>query len=156
MESSKKQSTAAATDAQAKPVSSETAAAPVKAVRAGKKKVVRQVPHACAYVQATFNNTIVTVTDLNGNAIAWASAGNAGFRGPKKATPYAASVIVKNIAERVAEYGVKELSVFVKGVGQGRDGALRALNASGFNVVTMKDVTAVPHNGCRLKRARRM
>ncbi len=121
-----------------------------------KKKAVRQVSHGRAYVQATFNNTIVTVTDLNGNTLAWASAGNCGFRGPKKATPYAASVIVKAVSDRLAAYGTKDLNVFVKGVGQGRDGALRALNATGFNVLSINDVTSVPHNGCRAKRARRV
>ena len=130
--------------------------AAAKPIRNVKKKAVRQVPHACAYIQATFNNTIVTLTDLNGNALAWSSAGSCGFRGPKKATPYAASMIVKTAAEKAADYGIRDLSVLVKGVGQGRDGALRALNANGFNVVSMRDVTAVPHNGCRSKRARRM
>mgnify|MGYP000914565908 FL=1 len=149
MESQNKQPTAdvavAATDA----------AAP-KARANAKKKAVRQVSHGRAYVQATFNNTIVTVTDLNGNTLAWASAGNCGFRGPKKATPYAASVIVKAVGERLAAYGTKDLNVYVKGVGQGRDGALRALNAGGFNVLSINDVTSVPHNGCRAKRARRV
>ncbi len=136
--------------------STAPAAAPAKASRPGKKKAVRAVPHACAYIQATYNNTIVTLTDLNGNTIAWASAGNCGFRGPKKATPYAASVIVKTVAERAAAYGVRDVSVYVKGVGQGRDGSLRALNANGFNVVSIQDTTSVPHNGCRSKRARRV
>ncbi len=145
METSQKQST---TEAPA-------AIAPAKA-RVAKKKAVHPVPHACAYIQATYNNTIVTLTDLNGNTLAWASAGNCGFRGPKKATPYAASVIVKTIAERVADYGVRDVSVFVKGVGQGRDGSLRAFNANGFNVASIKDITSVPHNGCRSKRARRV
>ena len=134
----------------------ESEAAAVVPVKRAKKKVARQVPVACAYIQATYNNTIITITDLNGNTLAWASAGNCGFRGPKKATPYAASMIVKTVAERVAEYGVHDVNVYVKGVGQGRDGSLRALNANGFNVLTMKDVTAVPHNGCRSKRARRV
>ncbi len=128
----------------------------VKARANAKKKAVRQVSHGRAYVQATFNNTIVTVTDLNGNTLAWASAGNCGFRGPKKATPYAASVIVKTVGERLVPYGTKDLNVFVKGVGQGRDGALRALNAGGFNIISINDVTSVPHNGCRAKRARRV
>lgn len=146
MESTQNKSTAPETDGKK--------AAPVK--RVTKKKIIRQVPHGCAYIQATYNNTIITMTDLNGNTIAWASAGNCGFRGPKKATPYAASVIVKTVAERAAPYGVRDVSVFVKGVGQGRDGSLRALNANGFNVVTIKDMTSVPHNGCRSKRARRV
>ncbi len=139
------------------PAGRQAAPAAAKAARGkGKKKNARPVPHACAYVQATFNNTILTLTDLNGNTLAWSSAGTCGFRGPKKATPYAASMIVKSAAEKAAEYGIRDLSVFVKGVGQGRDGALRALNANGFNVVSIRDVTALPHNGCRVRRARRM
>lgn len=136
---------------------SETAAVPaVATAKARKKKVVRQVPQGCAYVQATYNNTIVTVTDLNGNTLAWSSAGNCGFSGPKKATPYAASMIVKTIAERVSDYGVRDLNVFVKGVGSGRDSAVRALNAHGFQILSIKDVTSLPHNGCRSKRTRRV
>lgn len=139
----------------AAPAPAEGAVA-AKPARAIKKKAVRQVPHACAYIQATFNNTIITLTDLNGNTLAWSSAGACGFRGPKKATPYAASMIVKTAAEKAADYGIRDVSVLVKGVGQGRDGALRALNANGLNVVSMRDVTSVPHNGCRSKRARRV
>ncbi len=122
----------------------------------GKKRVARIVPQGRAYVHASFNNTIVTLTDLNGNTIAWASAGNCGFKGPKKATPFAASMIVKKAAEIAAPYGLKDLMVFVSGIGNGRDGALRALNGTGFNVVSIKDVTPVAHNGCRPRRARRM
>ena len=121
-----------------------------------KKKVLRQVPHGSAYVQATYNNTIITITDLNGNALAWSSAGNCGFKGPKKATPYAASVIVKNISDKAKEFGVKDLSVYVKGVGSGRDSSVRALNASGFNILSIKDITPLPHNGCRSRKPRRM
>ncbi len=121
-----------------------------------KKVVVRKVSQGCAYIQATYNNTIVTVTDLNGNTLAWSSAGNCGFRGPKKATPYAASIIVKSVAEKVKETGLKELNVFAKGIGSGRDAAIRALNANGFNVLTIKDVTPLPHNGCRPSKPRRI
>ncbi len=121
-----------------------------------KKKAMRQVSQGCAYIQATYNNTIVTFTDLNGNTLAWSSAGNCGFKGPKKSTPYAASVIVKAAAERVKESGLKELSVFVKGVGSGRDSAVRALNANGFHVLSIKDVTPLPHNGCRARKPRRV
>ncbi len=136
---------------------SAAAPSPAPAAKPRKKtKTVRQVPLGCAYVQATYNNTIVTVTDLNGNALAWASAGNCGFSGPKKATPYAASMIVKTIADRVKDYGVKELNVFVKGVGSGRDSAVRALNAQGFSINAIKDITSLPHNGCRSKRPRRV
>lgn len=121
-----------------------------------KKKVVRQVSQGCAYIQSTYNNTIVTITDLTGNTLGWSSAGNCGFKGPKKSTPYAASIIVKRVAERVKETGIKELNVFVKGVGSGRDSAVRALNANGFHVLSIKDVTPLPHNGCRAPKPRRV
>ncbi len=117
---------------------------------------MRQVSQGCAYIQSTYNNTIVTFTDLNGNTLGWSSAGNCGFKGPKKSTPYAASIIVKRAAERVKESGLKELNVFVKGVGSGRDSAIRALNANGFHVLSIKDVTPLPHNGCRAPKPRRV
>ncbi len=120
------------------------------------KKAKRQVSTGRAYVQSTYNNTIVTLTDPDGNVISWASAGNAGFRGPKKSTPYAASVIVRNAVERANDYGLKEVHVFVKGVGQGRESAIRAFNANGINVLSIKDVTPIPHNGCRPPRPRRV
>jgi small subunit ribosomal protein S11 len=124
--------------------------------KAKKAKAVRQVSQGCAYIQATFNNTIVTVTDQNGNTLAWSSAGACGFRGPKKATPYAASMIVKTIADKVKETGLREVAVYVTGVGSGRDSAVRALNANGFTVTGIKDMTPLPHNGCRSPRARRV
>ena len=122
----------------------------------GKKAVTRKVPQGRAYIQSTYNNTIVTLTDLNGNTLAWASSGHCGFTGPKKATPYAASTVVKSVSEKVADYGLKEVSVFVSGIGGGRDAAVRALNANGFNVLSIKDQTPVPHNGCRLAGRRRI
>lgn len=121
-----------------------------------KAQVLRQVSQGCAYVQATYNNTIVTVTDLNGNTLAWSSAGACGFRGPKKATPYAASMIIKTIADKVKDTGLREVAVFVTGVGSGRDSAIRALNANGFTITGIKDMTPLPHNGCRSPRARRV
>ncbi|OGL61757.1 30S ribosomal protein S11 [Candidatus Uhrbacteria bacterium RIFOXYB2_FULL_45_11] len=121
-----------------------------------KKKVVKSVAQGNAYVQATYNNTIVTLTDLNGNTLAWSSAGNCGFKGPKKATPYAAGMIVKAAADRVKEIGLKEINVFVRGVGAGRDSAVRALNANGFQVLSIKDLTPLPHNGCRPRKPRRV
>ncbi len=120
------------------------------------KKTRSQVSQGKAFIQATYNNTIVTLTDMNGNVLSWSSAGVNGFKGPKKATPYAASVIVKDAVDKVAEYGLKEVSVFITGVGQGREGALRALNAHGLNVLSIKDVTPIPHNGCRPPRPRRV
>jgi small subunit ribosomal protein S11 len=124
---------------------------PVKA-----KKKYRAVSTGRAYIQATYNNTIVTFTDADGNALAACSAGEAGFRGAKKATPFAASIIVEKASEKVAPYGLKELHVYVKGVGMGRDSAVRALNANGFTVLSLKDVTPVPHNGCRPRKPRRI
>lgn len=120
------------------------------------KKAKKQVSTGNAYIQATYNNTIVTLTDPDGNVLAWSSAGSNGFRGPKKATPYAASVVVRKVAEKVVDSGLKDVYVFVKGVGQGREGAVRALNANGLNVLAIKDVTPIPHNGCRPPRPRRV
>jgi small subunit ribosomal protein S11 len=132
-------------------------AAKASATRTRKKKAARaQIVQGKVYIQATFNNTIVTITDNNGNAIGWCSAGVVGFKGPKKATPYAASVVVKEAIERVKDAGLKDVNVYVSGVGQGREGAIRALNANGLNVLSIKDVTPVPHNGCRAPRPRRV
>lgn len=130
-----------------------------KAPRSGsraKKKAVRQIPQGRAYIHASFNNTIVSITDANGNIVGWSSAGNCGFKGPKKATPFAASVIVKKVFEKVEQFGLKDVHVFLTGIGNGRDAAVRALNTVGFNVLSIKDTTPVPHNGCRPRRARRM
>ena len=121
-----------------------------------KKKVTHQISQGCAYIQATYNNTIITLTDLNGNTLGWSSAGNCGFKGPKKSTPYAASIVVKTVADRVKEIGLRELNVYVKGVGTGRDSAIRALNANGFQVLSLKDTTPLPHNGCRQSKPRRV
>lgn len=126
------------------------------APRSKKKRVVKNVSQGRVYVHASYNNTIVTITDPNGDALAWSSAGHMGFRGPKKATPYAASMIIKDVAEKVRDYGMHEVTVFVSGVGGGRDAAVRALNANGLNVLTIKDMTPIPHNGCRSPRARRV
>ncbi|MFA5129462.1 MAG: 30S ribosomal protein S11 [Patescibacteria group bacterium] len=120
------------------------------------KKTKRLVSTGNAYIQATYNNTIISLSDAEGNILAWSSAGHCGFRGPKKATPYAASIIVKNVAEKVAETGLKDVHVLVSGVGQGRESAVRALNANGLNVLSIKDVTPIPHNGCRPPRPRRV
>lgn len=131
--------------------------AKVGSSKAKKKKVVdRQVPRANAYIQATYNNTIITVTDPNGNVLGWSSAGVVGFKGPKKATPYAASLVTKDLMDKIAAYAVKEVSVFVKGIGGGREGAIRALHINGLNVVSINDVTPIPHNGCRQPKRRRV
>jgi len=144
---------------------SESADAAVVATEAkstvGKKRVrksvaVKQVASGRAYVKSTYNNTIVTLTDQNGNVLSWASAGQCGFKGPKKSTPYAATIIVKNVCEKVKKYGLKEVAVFVRGIGGGREAAVRALNANGLIVSGIKDITPIPHNGCRAPRPRRV
>lgn len=130
-------------------------AAPVK-TNNKKKTVVKQVPHGRAYIQATFNNTLVSVTDQNGDVLGWASSGMVGFKGPKKATPYAAGQVVKKVVDAIKEYNVKEVSVFIKGIGGGREGAIRAFNTNGVNVLSVKDITPIPHNGCRPPKRRRV
>ncbi|PJA47613.1 30S ribosomal protein S11 [Candidatus Uhrbacteria bacterium CG_4_9_14_3_um_filter_36_7] len=124
--------------------------------KTAKAKVHRQVSEGCVYIQATFNNTLITMTDLHGNTLAWSSAGHCGFRGPKKATPYAAGMIIKLLSEKVAEMGLRDVRVYVTGVGSGRDSAIRALHTNGFQVLSIKDTTPIPHNGCRARRPRRM
>lgn len=132
-------------------------AAGKKVAKTKKRKVAaRQVPRANAYIQATYNNTIITIADLNGNVLGWSSAGKVGFKGPKKATPYAASLVAKDLSEKILDFGVKEVSVFVKGIGGGREGAVRALHTCGYNVVSINDVTPIPHNGCRAPKRRRV
>lgn len=127
----------------------------VKQVRT-KKKVKKSVKKGQAYVQATYNNTIVTISDDQGNVLAWSSAGVNGFKGPKKATPYAAGVIVRNVADKVKDMGLASVDVFVKGVGAGREAAIRALHSNGLTVTSIKDLTPIPHNGCRPKKQRRV
>ena len=122
-----------------------------------KSKVAKLIKRGQAYIQATYNNTIISFTDQNGNLLTWSSAGKCGFRGAKKSTPYAAGVVVKDAAERaIKERGLKEVNVFVKGVGSGREGAVRALQVNGLTVLGIKDVTPIPHNGCRPKKVRRV
>lgn len=121
-----------------------------------KKKLKKKVRRGQAHVLASYNNTIVTLTDQTGNVLAWSSAGHVGFKGPKKSTPYAASQIVKDVIEKVKDVGLEEVEVFVKGVGSGREGAIRALHANGLNVLSIKDMTPLPHNGCRPPRPRRV
>ncbi len=129
-----------------------------KKVKAKKKKksIKLNVGHGRAYIQATFNNTIVSVTDQNGDVLGWSSSGSVGFKGPKKATPYAAQQVVKAVVESIKECGVKEISIFVKGIGGGREGAIRAFHNNGVNVLSIKDVTPIPHNGCRPPKRRRV
>lgn len=128
-----------------------------KLVKKKKKKVAKTVKSGRAYINATYNNTMVSLTDANGDVISWASAGMAGFKGAKKATPYAAQIIAKIAVQKAREeYGLEEVNVFVSGVGTGRESAIRALNANGLNVMAIKDTTSVPHNGCRPKKPRRV
>ncbi|MFO1506455.1 MAG: 30S ribosomal protein S11 [Lysobacterales bacterium] len=127
-------------------------AAPGKA----KKKTRRVVADAVAHVQASFNNTVVTITDRQGNALSWATAGGAGFRGSRKSTPYAAQIAADKAARAAADYGVKTVEVRIKGPGPGRESAVRALNNAGFKVTNIIDVTPIPHNGCRPPKKRRV
>lgn len=131
-------------------------AKPIKKAVRKKKKTYKQVTLGKAYIQATYNNTIATLTDLNGNVLAWSSAGLCGFKGPKKATPYAATVIIKDAVAKAAPYGLKDVHILVKGVGQGRESAVRSLNANGLNILSIKDMTPIPHNGPKPPRPRRM
>lgn len=119
------------------------------------KKIKREIPKGKVYIQATFNNTIVTITDPEGNVLSWATAGSAGFKGTRKSTPYAASIISQQAVEKAKVYGLREVQVFVKGVGSGRESAARALEASGIRVLSIKDQTPIPHNGCRAKKIRK-
>ncbi len=120
------------------------------------KKAKRQVQKGQAHVQCTYNNTIVTISDLNGGVLGWSSSGHLGFKGAKKSTPYAATQVVTELAEKVKKYGVQELEVYVKGVGSGREASIRALANNGFNLISIKDITPMPHNGCRPRRPRRI
>ncbi|KPK08377.1 MAG: 30S ribosomal protein S11 [Betaproteobacteria bacterium SG8_39] len=121
-----------------------------------RKKVKKNVSEGIAHVQASFNNTIVTITDRQGNALAWATSGNAGFKGSRKSTPFAAQVAAERAGRVAQEYGVKNIEVRVKGPGPGRDSAVRALNAIGLKISSIADVTPVPHNGCRPPKRRRV
>ena len=116
----------------------------------------KSVPRGQAHIQATFNNTLVTISDPNGNVLSWSSAGASNFKGSRKSTPYAAQVTAENAARKAMEHGVRSIAVFVKGPGAGRESALRALQAVGFKVTLIRDVTPVPHNGCRPPKRRRV
>jgi small subunit ribosomal protein S11 len=124
--------------------------------RATKKAVKKNVPAGIAHIKSTFNNTIVTVTDVVGNVLSWASAGSRGFKGSRKSTPFAAQLAAEEAARRAMEHGVRSVAVFVKGPGAGRESALRALQQAGFKITLIRDVTPVPHNGCRPPKRRRV
>jgi small subunit ribosomal protein S11 len=121
-----------------------------------KKKERKNVLNGVAHIRSTFNNTIVTITDASGNALAWASAGSQGFKGSRKSTPFAAQVAAEVAGKKAMEHGVQNIEVYVKGPGSGREAALRALQGAGFNITVIKDVTPIPHNGCRPPKRRRV
>jgi len=124
--------------------------------RSTKKKVKKNITSGIAHINATFNNTLVTITDAQGNAVAWSSAGQQGFKGSRKGTPFAAQLAAEAAGKAAQEHGMKTIDVHIKGPGSGRESALRALQAVGFNVLSLIDVTRIPHNGCRAKKQRRV
>ena len=121
-----------------------------------RRREKKNVPHGQAHIKSTFNNTIVTITDLQGNTMSWASAGNVGFKGSRKSTPFAAQLAAEAAARRAQEHGLQRVDVFVKGPGSGRETAIRSLAAAGLEIVGINDVTPVPHNGCRPRKRRRV
>ena len=124
--------------------------------RKGVKREKKNIAYGVAHIQATFNNTIITIADPNGDVISWASAGNLGFKGSRKSTPYAAQIASSSAAKKAIDFGMKQVDVFVKGPGAGRESAIRALQAAGLEINLIKDVTPVPHNGCRPPKRRRV
>ncbi|HTO96360.1 MAG TPA: 30S ribosomal protein S11 [Myxococcales bacterium] len=137
------------------PAGAAPAGAPA-AERKGKKKTRKNVQTGIVYIQSTFNNTIITITDVSGNVISWSSAGARGFKGSRKSTPFAAQVAAGDAAAKAMEHGLKNVSVMVKGPGAGRESALRALAAAGLKVTLIRDITPIPHNGCRPPKRRRV
>ncbi len=131
-------------------------AAGIKAKRSRRKKKRKNVEHGCAHIKSTFNNSIVTITDSVGNTLSWASAGGLGFRGSRKSTPFAAQMAAETAAKAAMEHGLKSIEVYVKGPGSGREAAIRSLQAAGLEVTLIKDVTPIPHNGCRPPKRRRV
>ncbi|HEY8893046.1 MAG TPA: 30S ribosomal protein S11 [Clostridium sp.] len=127
-----------------------------KVKRSRRKKERKNVEHGCAHIKSTFNNSIVTLTDVAGNALSWASAGGLGFRGSRKSTPFAAQMAAEAATKAAMEHGLKSVDVFVKGPGAGREAAIRSLQAAGLEITLIKDVTPIPHNGCRPPKRRRV
>jgi len=121
-----------------------------------KKKIKKNVTHGIAHIQSTFNNTLITITDMSGNTICWSSSGTMKFKGSRKGTPFAAQVAAQDVAEKAMDQGMKTIQVHVNGPGSGRESALRALQSAGFQVTLIKDVTPIPHNGCRPPKRRRV
>ena len=124
--------------------------------RTGKKKEKKNIPVGLAHIKASFNNTTITFTDMNGNVVSWATAGMSGFKGSKKSTPYAAQMAAQNAAKKAQENGMRTVGIVVKGPGAGRESAMRAINSSGFKVTFIRDVTPIPHNGCLPPKRRRV
>jgi len=122
----------------------------------GKKKEKKNIPNGVVHIQSTFNNTIITITDPVGNVVAWSSSGAQGFKGSRKSTPFAAQLSAEDAAKKAMDHGMRSVEVYVKGPGAGRESALRSLQAKGFNIVMIKDVTPIPHNGCRPPKRRRV
>lgn len=129
---------------------------PQKKRAGGRRRERKSIPIGRAYIQSTFNNTIVTLTDPQGNVIAWGSSGTAGFKGSRKGTPYAAQLAARDAARRAMEHGLRQIDIYVKGPGSGREAAIRSLQSSGLYITGIKDVTPVPHNGCRPPKRRRV
>jgi small subunit ribosomal protein S11 len=140
----------------AKGATTETKTSKTKPAFRSKKKVRKFINKAVVHVLATYNNTIITFTDPEGNVLASSSAGQNGFKGPKKSTPYAAGIIVRSVVDRVRDFGIKEVDVRIKGVGSGREAAVRALNAQGYTILSIRDVSPIPHNGPRPRKVRRV
>ncbi len=134
----------------------ELSAAQKKAVSGAQSFKSKRVEKAKAFIQSSYNNTILTLTDTSGDVLAWASSGGLGFKGPKKATPFAASKVVEAVIEKVKKLGVREVMVYVRGIGSGREAAIRALASHGLEISTIKDITPIPHNGCRPRKVRRV
>jgi small subunit ribosomal protein S11 len=121
-----------------------------------RKKVKKNIPHGAVHIHSSFNNTIITFTDLKGNTITWASSGTVGFKGSRKGTPFAAQLAAESAAKKAQENGVQQVNVYIKGIGSGRETAIRSLQAVGLEVLSIKDITPIPHNGCREKKKRRV
>src|SRR5436189_3354858 len=138
------------------PAAGAASAPAAAAERKGKKKTKKNVQTGIVYIQSTFNNTIITITDVSGNVLSWSSAGARGFKGSRKSTPFAAQVAAGDAAAKAMEHGLKNVSVMVKGPGAGRESALRALAAAGLKVTLIRDITPIPHNGCRPPKRRRV
>ncbi len=125
-------------------------------IKKNRKKIKRKVLNAVAHIYSSFNNTIISVTDINGNVLGWSTSGGSGFRGSRKSTPFAAQVATEKCIEIIKNYGIKNLEIMVSGPGSGRESSIRAFNSAGFNITSINDVTPIPHNGCRPPKKRRV